>query len=282
MNNPTYQEALNWASSHIQGKKIDATAPEFILTQRQGWSTTELLLHRRAVMPADEWQLFQADIQRLNRYEPAQYIVGQAPFYGRIFNVSPAVLIPESETEELVDWVLTEFSNEVPLRVLDLGTGSGVIGISLKLERPNWHVIASDISAAALEVAKQNATELAADVDFIESDLFNNLLNYQFDLIVTNPPYIALDETMQMDPQVIQYEPKLALFSDQHGMGFYQQILAQLDLVLTNGGHLFGETGYRQERPIIELIKNKFSKAKIETRHDISDKMRMFHTWKLN
>ncbi|WP_137597460.1 peptide chain release factor N(5)-glutamine methyltransferase [Paucilactobacillus kaifaensis] len=282
MSNPTYQEALNWAYSHIQGKKIDVTAPEFILSQRHGWSTTDLLLQRKKTMQEEEWQLFQSDIARLNQFEPAQYIVGKAPFYGRTFNVSPSVLIPESETEELVDWVLTEFQNDRPLRVLDLGTGSGVIGISLKLERPNWRVTASDISAAALTVAKQNATNLAAEIEFVESNIFNNLLDHQFDLIVTNPPYIAVDETAQMDPQVIQYEPQLALFADQQGMGFYQQMMTQIDSVLNVNGHLFGETGYKQESLITELIKNKNRNAKFETRHDISGKMRMFHAWMLS
>lgn len=282
MSSPTYQEALNWASSRIQGKKVDATAPEFILTQRHDWSTTDLLLHRRKIMPTDEWRLFQQEIERLNQFEPAQYIVGKAPFYGRTFSVSPTVLIPESETEELVDWVLTEFSNAMPLRVLDLGTGSGVIGISLKLERPNWQVTASDISTAALQVARQNAANLAADIEFVESDVFSNLLHYQFDLIVTNPPYIALDETTKMDPQVLQYEPKLALFATQQGMGFYHQMIARIGPILKNDGHLFGETGYQQEKAIIELIKSKNDNAKIETRHDISDKMRMFHAWQLN
>lgn len=275
MNNPTYRKALNWASSHLVEESVDQSAPRFILMMRHNWTTTELLLHYSKRMQASEWQLFQDDIARLKQFEPAQYIVGKEIFYGRGFAVSPAVLIPESETEELVEWVLTEFTNDEPLRVLDLGTGSGVIGITLKLERPNWHVTASDISSEALGVATQNAQRLNADIHFVQSDLFENLVGVKFDLIVTNPPYIGQQELDAMDEQVLQYEPDVALFADHQGMGFYDKLFAQIQHVLTKDGQLFGETGYRQEHAIKTAITANYPNAIVETRHDINDQMRM-------
>lgn len=279
MNNPTYQEALNWASSHIVTKKIDTTAPEFILTQRHNWTTTDLLMNRQAVMPNSEWLMFQRDIGRLNNFEPAQYIAGHTPFYGNNFTVTPAVLIPESETEELVEWVLTEFAAVPALRVLDLGTGSGVIGITLKLQRPDWQVMASDISTAALTVARENAQQLNAEVEFIASDLFTNIKD-RFDLIVANPPYIGTEEIELLDPQVLKFEPKMALFAEQHGMEFYYQLLAQIDRFLRVDGHLFGEIGYQQEDLIKQAVETRYSTARIDIKRDISGKPRMFHAWK--
>lgn len=274
MNSVTYQEALKWASLHIADQQIDPSAPQFILLARHHWSLTTYLIHQRDVMPPAEWVSFQADIERLLKFEPAQYIVGAAPFLGREFIVNHDVLIPESETEELVEWVLQTF-NQAPIRVLDLGTGSGVIGITLKLERPNWEVVASDISSTALAVAQQNAQNLQADVTYVQSDLFEHLNEQRFDVIVTNPPYISQSERDVMDRSVLEYEPEIALFADQNGLGFYERLFQELPNHLTPDGQLFGEVGYAQRQPIIELFKKHFANATIQTRNDLSDNMRM-------
>lgn len=280
MNNPTYREALNWASSYIQSN-IDPTAPEFLLESEHDWTPTQLVLHRNNEMIDFEFEIFKSQIERLMQNEPAQYIAGRAPFFGRTFTVNDQVLIPENETEELVEWVLTEF-DERPLKVLDLGTGSGVIGITLKLERPNWNVTASDISAAALEVATLNANDLNAEVEFIQSDIFTNLAEQKFDLVVSNPPYIGEEERDEMDTAVLEYVPDLALFADNRGLAIYEKIFSNLNQIMMPQGVLFAETGYGQEKMIKELANRVLPRAVVETKHDINDKMRMVKISDLN
>ncbi|MFQ9705564.1 MAG: peptide chain release factor N(5)-glutamine methyltransferase [Limosilactobacillus pontis] len=274
----TYFAAQRWAKDQLAGTDVDLESPQFLLQMRHDWDATHLLLHNRDLMPADEQAWFCSAVQRLLDHEPAQYIAGQAPFYGRNFAVTPAVLIPEAETAELVDWVLAKLPDR-PLSVLDLGTGSGVIGITLALERPHWRVTLSDVSPAALTVARQNIRRFGLDLPVIESDLFAGMAGRHFDLIVTNPPYIDPGATSIMDTAVLNYEPDLALFADEAGLGFYHRLFAQAGDHLNAGGQLFGETGFDQEQSIQNLLHRCDHQAKIETRHDVADKMRMIHVW---
>ena len=278
MNNQTYFAAQRWAKEQLSGQNIDPGSPRFLLKERHGWDDTHLLVHNRELMPDDEWQWFQGAVRRLLNDEPAQYIVGSAPFYGRTFIINHDVLIPEAETAELVDWVLKENSS-APLKVLDLGTGSGVIGITLALERPQWDVTLSDVSPAALMVAQKNMQRFNLNLRQVQSDLFANLVNEKYDLIVTNPPYISHDATALMDRSVLKYEPKLALFADENGLGFYHRLFATIASHLTSQGQLFGETGFDQEQAIQELLHRVDSTAQIEPRHDVAGKMRMIHVW---
>ncbi|WP_125981526.1 peptide chain release factor N(5)-glutamine methyltransferase [Loigolactobacillus iwatensis] len=251
MVNPTYFEAIKWASSFLtKNKKEDAGS--FLLQERFNLDQTDLLLNYQHAMSAADWHQFQADVHQFASDVPAQYIVGHAHFYGHRFRVTNATLIPRPETEELVEWALA--LGEQPLNVLDLGTGSGAIGISLKLARPNWQVTASDISAAALTVAKQNAQELGAKITFQQSDMFKSLTQQKFDLIVSNPPYIANSETLVMDASVLKFEPKTALFSGTDGLNFYRQLLGQLPLHLNTNGHFFGEFGFKQKEALGQIV----------------------------
>ena len=277
-NTQTYFAAQRWAKEQLAGTDVDPESPQFLLQMRHGWDATHLLLHNRDQMPATEQTWFRQALQRLLAHEPAQYIAGRAPFYGRTFAVSPAVLIPEAETAELVEWVLANLPDR-PLSVLDLGTGSGVIGITLALERPHWRVTLSDVSPAALTVARQNARHFGLDLAVVESDLFNGLAGHRFDLIVTNPPYIDPAATGLMDTAVLKYEPDLALFADEAGLGFYHRLFTQAGDHLSAAGQLFGETGFDQEQSIQELLHRCDRQARIETRHDVADKMRMIHVW---
>ncbi|MCI1975203.1 MAG: peptide chain release factor N(5)-glutamine methyltransferase [Limosilactobacillus sp.] len=274
----TYFAAQQWARERLADGEVDPQAPQFLLKERHGWDDTHLLLHNRELMPAAEWQWFQKAINRLQNSEPAQYIVGSAPFYGRHFMVNQDVLIPESETTELVDWVLNTMPTD-SLKVLDLGAGSGVIGITLALERPEWDVTLSDISAAALKVAQKNVQHFGLDLKLVKSDLFANLADEKYDLIVTNPPYIAPNATDVMDRAVIKFEPDLALFADENGLGFYHRLFKTIADHLRAQGQLFGETGFDQEESIQELLHRVDSGAQIEPRHDIAGKMRMIHAW---
>ena len=280
MNNWTYFKAQKWASSFLSQKgKKDIAAPEFILRMMHDWNTMDVLANNQVLMPNDEVMRFRRAIERVANDEPAQYVVGKAPFFGRTFVVNRDVLIPETETEELVEWVLSHHSNDEQLNVLDLGTGSGVIGITLALERPEWNITLSDVSDAALRVASANQRMHGTNLKQVKSDLFNNLNYEQYDLIVTNPPYVSLNATDVMDESVLKYEPEIALFSSENGLGFYHRLFKDISDHVSSNGVLFGETGYDQEQSIQKLFKSLLPEAKIEVKHDIAGRMRMIHAW---
>lgn len=275
MNKPTYFMALKWATQQLAESQIDPDAPRFLLLMKHDWTLTDFLAHQRDQVPVEEWTWFQQAIQRVLANEPPQYVVGVAPFYGRTFRVNRDVLVPESETEELVDWVLQEQPPKRQLHVLDLGTGSGVIGITLALERSSWQVELSDISAASLAVAQQNQERLGTHLPQIQSDLFDHLSGRRFDLIVTNPPYVATTARSEMDEAVKEFEPEQALYAGTDGLDFYRQLFEQLPDHLNPGGMLYGETGFDQERSIKELAQQKLPAWQLTTKHDMADRMRM-------
>lgn len=271
----TYFKAQQWASSFLRTAEKDESAAQFVLMMLHEWPLTTLLSHNRDRMPEEECGRYRRAIERIANNEPPQYVVGKAPFFGRRFVVNRDVLIPETETEELVEWVLKELPADRPLRVLDLGTGSGVIGITLALERPRWRVTLSDISAAALKVAVANQRLHGTTLPQVASDLFARLKDARFDLIVTNPPYVALSEVSEMDAAVLEHEPPLALFASEGGLGFYRRLFAEVGDHLAPGGQLFGETGWHQEEGIQQLVNKMAPTATVETRHDLAGRMRM-------
>ncbi len=273
--NLSYFQAERDAKNMLTERQIDPDAVNFILEMMHDWTTAERIAHNRELMSEDELKRFKMAIDRVASYEPPQYVVGRAPFYGRTFIVSRSVLIPESETEELVDWVLHDNQDDQPLEVLDLGTGSGVIGITLANERPHWKLTMSDVSTDALRVAKANQILHGASVQLVASDMFDQLGDRQFDLIVTNPPYVATTAVDELDEAVRDYEPGLALFAGQDGLDFYRRLFDQLRDHLKPGGKLYGETGYDQEDGIKKLAVAKLPDCELTTRHDIADRMRM-------
>jgi len=181
-------------------------------------------------------------LQRRENGEPLAYILGYREFFTRRFQVDSNVLIPRQETEILVETAL-----ELPgdrLKVLDIGTGSGCIAITLKLERPNWEVWATDISSSALQVARENAETLGADITFRHSNLLEQLGGEKFDLIVSNPPYIGRDEVIPRE--VREHEPDSALFADDNGLAIYRQLAATVKDYLTQSGVVILEIGQEQ------------------------------------
>lgn len=201
--------------------------------------------------------------QRRMQGEPIAYLVGQKEFYSRPFKVDPRVLIPRPETEELVEHALgflQDKSNENLLtRVLDIGTGSGAIAISIALENPILDVLATDISAEALALAQDNANTLKAkNVRFLQSDLFENLLNQQpplaFDLVCSNPPYIEAGDS-HLSLGDLRFEPQDALTDHGDGLHFYRQIAQHCPAVLRSGGGVLVEHGYNQQAALLELFR---------------------------
>ncbi|ERM84094.1 hypothetical protein P872_00870 [Rhodonellum psychrophilum GCM71 = DSM 17998] len=181
-------------------------------------------------------------LEKLLRGMPIQYILGKAPFYGREFKVGPEVLIPRNETEELVHLIIKE--NQTPgLKILDVGTGSGCIPITLALELKNATVFGLDISEIALEMAKENAKSLKADVLFFHCNILQDEIPIQgLDILVSNPPYVRDSEQAQMHQNVLQYEPHLALFvADDNPLIFYRSIAEKGRIALKPGGKLYFE-----------------------------------------
>lgn len=200
------------------------------------------LLSDGGVLPAQ--CAYDEDLVRLSRGEPVQYVVGAADFYGSRFVVSPAVLIPRPETEELVDLVIGGNRNRQGLRILDIGTGSGAIAISLALNLPTAKITAMDCSEAALRIAKHNAELLGARVNFRLWDIFDAVPPQlpQFDIIVSNPPYIPENEKSIMSPIVTAYEPETALFvPDDDPVCFYKRIASLSRTLLASGGRVYAE-----------------------------------------
>ncbi|MBR5118639.1 MAG: peptide chain release factor N(5)-glutamine methyltransferase [Muribaculaceae bacterium] len=206
------------------------------------WQPVDILMRENEQLPEFFDRRLANIIDRLKRYEPLQYILGKARFHGHSFAVTPAVLIPRPETEQLVDMIIDENPGS-DLDVLDIGTGSGCIAISLARALKFARVTATDISLAALEVAQRNADELKTRVKFIEQDILAcRAPSEAWDIIVSNPPYITEQEKAAMAPNVLDYEPHSALFvPDGDPMLFYRPIAAYASRALKNGGRLYLE-----------------------------------------
>jgi release factor glutamine methyltransferase len=231
---------------------------ELLLLHITGISRAELLTHPQRELSESQMSAYRAAIARRARNEPVQYITGTQEFYGRSFTVTPAVLIPRPETEHLVETVLALHPAPkwiLPLRILDIGTGSGILAITLALELPNATVTATDISAEALAVARQNARSLGAKdhLRFVASDLFAALANERFDCIVANPPYVATDEVLE--PQVRDYEPVTALYAGEDGLAVYRRLIPEATKHLRRGGHLLVEIGHGQRDAVGNLLR---------------------------
>ena len=203
-------------------------------------------------------------IARLRRHEPLQYIVGEARFHGHKFKVTPAVLIPRPETEQLVDLIIDENTGS-DLRVLDMGTGSGCIAISLARALKFAQVDALDVSRDALEVARENAEALKVKVRFFESDMLLPQPAARYDIIVSNPPYITWSEREAMEPNVKDYEPGQALFvPDNDPLLFYKAIAPYAAQSLERGGRLYLEINQRFGNEVKQLLQdNGFDEVRI-------------------
>lgn len=214
-------------------------------------------------------------IDRLKNHEPLQYIIGHADFFGRQFQVSPATLIPRPETEELVQMVIDELKGETNLSILDIGTGTGCIPITLSLELPVSKVQSVDISPLALSVARENARNLGAKVQFNQLDILTEELTGMYDVIVSNPPYVLEEEKAQMQPNVLDYEPAQALFvPDRSPLLFYERIAELGTRHLNKGGILFFEINERFGDQLSQLL-NEMGYYEVTVRKDLQGKDRM-------
>lgn len=266
---PTYGEVLQRASSFLKDIRHSSFVAEWLMRERLGWSKTELILNYKNDMPKDQIEQFEADFKEFVEGKPMQQIIGHEWYFERKFNVTSDTLIPRPETEEWQNRVLENLSDQ-PLDVLDIGTGTGVLAITHQLERPNDSVIATDISPQALDVAKENAKRLEADVQFKLGHLLEPVKDEQFDLILCNPPYIGEDETKKMDQTVLDHEPKRALFAKDNGLAIYKELAESIPAYLKPRGRVFFEIGHQQGDAVTKLFDKTFPEATVECWQDFN------------
>ena len=257
----TVREAIGWAAAQLSESphlRTDAHRDAaFLLLHTLGISRAELLANPDNVLPSDQLTHFERLVTRRKRHEPVQYITGEQEFFGFPLRVTPAVLIPRPETEHLVEAVLAEVDRSATLSIVDIGTGSGAIAIALADRLPSAHIIATDISPAALELAAENAVRnrVADRIRFVESDLLEAIASdAPVDLIVSNPPYVAFAEGRDLHPQVRDFEPATALFATGNGLDIYRRLIPQADAALKANGLLAVEIGQGQQPAVAELL----------------------------
>lgn len=269
----TVQEALKRASLFLTKHQREEKIAEILLRHHLQFSKLDLLMHLQDVITDEQFALVMKDVERhALTGVPVQHLTGVETFFGRIFSVSDQVLIPRQETEELVQMVLEMVSKDpVGLRVVDVGTGSGVIAITLKKECPALQVEAADISTEALKIAKLNSQRLEADIRFVESDFLSAWLPepHQVDAVVSNPPYIAYHEKAMLSDTVRDFDPELALFTDEEGTYSYRKIISEAKTVLKTKGLLAFEIGFSQGDKVAALIREVFPEAEITVRQDM-------------
>ena len=241
-------------------------------------STKAHLSHDRE-LPAEIERLIREAINDLKKYRPIQYILGETEFYGLPFELTADVLIPRPETEELVDWVVKDYDRSAELTIVDVGTGSGCIAVALAANFPNASVWAVDISEATLAVAQRNALKNRVKVNFLLKDVLKNgLMGFDpasIDVVVSNPPYITPSEKELMQPNVLEYEPHIALFTLKNNpLIFYEQIAAFGLKCLKISGKIFFEINETFPEKVADILrKNHYSN--ITARKDINGKWRM-------
>ena len=262
------------------GRRYDAqeleTIKRALCTELLGVSA--LAFYTKETLPASSERdsVLESALERLAKGEPLQYVIGSTPFCGLVFRVDGRVLIPRPETAELVEWVAQDAAPSGSL--LDVGTGSGCIAISLANRLPGWKVQGWDISDGALEVARENNRLNGTQVEFRKVDILNAESDCRFDVIVSNPPYVLDSEKGQMEDTVLEYEPHLALFvSDSDPLLFYRAIAAFGHRTLNPGGKLYFEINPLKVEEMKDMLMGAGYRD-VEVRNDIFGKPRMIKT----
>lgn len=245
----------------------------YAFRELKGWNQTDLVLNLSKEVEAADNRLLIEIAEQLKTHTPAQYIAKTAYFRELALKVDDRVLIPRPETEELVQLIIEENTDE-KLDVLDIGTGSGAIALALAKVKKNWRLTASDISRDALELARENAEKNQVQLNLIQSDLFRNISG-KFDIIVSNPPYISYKDKDEVDQNVFRHEPHLALFADEDGFAIYRHIAQSANSYLTEGGKLYLEIGYKQGDVLKQLFEQAFPNRRVRVLKDSFDKERM-------
>ncbi|HJF22219.1 protein-(glutamine-N5) methyltransferase, release factor-specific [Mammaliicoccus lentus] len=276
MENYNFHTLLTETYKALSARGLETSRADWLLEDISGLSRTQILLKQQEPVPDNILKKFLIYRERMYLGEPVQYIVGFAEFYGRKFIVNNDVLIPRPETEELVLQTLNTI-NQHEQTVCDIGTGTGAIAISLKKERTNLNVIATDISDDALKVAKENARLNQAEIEFLQGDALKPLINngIKIDVLLSNPPYISYEEKVEMSETVLEYEPHLALFTQNNGLAIYKRILNDLDKVMKKDGLVIFEIGHLQGEILKSYIHEHYKVKNLAIIKDINQKNRM-------
>ena len=247
-----------------QGEEAESLS--FVYRSLKNLSFTDFVFALQKEVTEEEKQFVKGIFQQLAAHKPAQYIIGQADFYGMQLKVDERVLIPRPETEDLVELILAE-NPEVNLKVLDIGTGSGAIALALAKNKPVWSVTAADISQDALDVASENAKNQKFNIFFKKSDCFAEI-SEKYDIIVSNPPYISREDESEVGLNVLHSEPHLALFADENGLAIYRRIAEDAKDYLTDGGRIYLEIGYKQGQSVPALFRKHLPEKRVRTLKD--------------
>ncbi|TWS95588.1 peptide chain release factor N(5)-glutamine methyltransferase [Streptococcus sp. sy018] len=261
-----YASLLNHYGDQLELVGEEREALNFVFREMKAWSYTEFVLKLSQEVELEDASIIKEIFEQLYRHYPAQYILGKSQFYGLDLMVDERVLIPRPETEELVDLILAENSAAI-LDVLDVGTGSGAIALSLAKTRADWQVTASDISQDALDLAQTNAQKNNLELTFVQSDLLTNIES-KFDIIVSNPPYIAYEDENEVGINVLMSEPHLALFAEESGLALYRRLAETSIAFLKPQGKIYLEIGYKQGQAIKDLFALHFPNKRIRVLKD--------------
>ncbi len=274
----TVIEALNGASSFLTGKGRDENAARLLLQYILRTNYSGLMMRAHDVLSEEQLELFQSYVEEHAKGRPVQYITGREEFYGHEFLVDESVLIPRPETEELIVCATDhcrQLFGDRPIKLVDIGTGSGAIAVTMKKEVPQAQVTATDISSAALQTAEKNAERLQADIDFRLGDLTEPINMEKWDVVLSNPPYIAYEEQAEMSEVVLNHEPHSALFAEEDGLILYRKLAENLPNLMNKPGFIAVEIGYRQGTAVKKLFQQAFPQALVEVVKDINGKNRI-------
>jgi release factor glutamine methyltransferase len=256
----TVLEALNSASNYLQNKGIKSSRlnAELLLSHVLNCKRLELYLSFDRPLQKSEIDSYRGLLKRRSDFEPLQYIIGKVEFYGLKFEVNKSVLIPRPETELLVEAVIESVGKDESINILDIGSGSGNISIALAKNIPSCRVVGLDISEEAIVISKRNAKLNGVDnqLMFVKKNIFNGIDNFEnkFDVIVSNPPYVSIEDFANLDPELRLFEPKIALTDESNGLSFYRTISSLSKTLLKNNGKLFFEIGDAQAEKVKKIL----------------------------
>lgn len=281
MTNLQQFKVLSWAFSFLKEYEREERVAELLLQYHLQVDRTTFYMRMQEKVPAEIWKAFKTDIEdHALTGIPVQHLLGYEEFYGRKFSVNEHVLIPRMETEELVLHVVNDLkqclSHMEPI-IIDVGTGSGIIAVTLAKELTKGTIYATDISSEALQIAKRNAHIHEANITFFQGNFLQAIIDNKIEpeVIVANPPYISWKEATTIEDTVKNYDPKLALFAEEEGLAAYKEILQQIKLYLTKVKHIYFEIGYNQKVPITTLTQSIFPESTITCVRDINGRDRI-------
>ena len=269
--NLTLIEAQKRASIFLEENGFDGHLARYYWLSLFDWSLTDYILKLHQPISKQEEALYQSALNRIIQFEPIQYITGSAEFMNEKFKVTTDTLIPREDTAGLVELAADYLKSQPTASVLDIGTGTGIIPIMLAKIYPTANIVACDISPQALKVADFNRAQHNVSIELLESDLFEQVpLENKFDLILSNPPYIAEDEMKWMDESVKKFEPISALYAENNGLAIYQRLAVECQPFVHNTSLIILEVGFRQAETVKQIFKEQFPHADITIHQDLN------------